>query len=109
MNYKIISTDLFKKQAKRLCKKFRSLPDELRKLALLLSVNPTSGVNLGHNTYKIRISIQSKGKGKRGGARIITFVVTIDEEVYLLTIYDKSDIESISDEKISEIIKMIRK
>ena len=109
MNYNIIPTGLFKKQAKRLCKKYHSLPEELRKLELILSTNPRSGIDLGNNTYKIRISIQSKGKGKRGGARIVTFVVSIDEEVYFLTIYDKSEIENISDEKITEMIKMIRK
>ena len=64
---------------------------------------------MGHNTYKIRISIQSKGKGKSGGARIISFVVKVDEEVYLLAIYDKSEIESISDKNISEMINKIRK
>lgn len=109
MNYNIIPTGLFKKQAKRLCRKYPSLTEELRKLELLLSANPLIGIDLGHNTYKIRISIKSKGKGKRGGARIISFVVNIDEEVYLLTIYDKSDIENISAEKIAEMIKMIVK
>ena len=107
MSYKIIPTDLFKNQAKRLCKKYPSLLQELRELELFLSSDPCSGTYLGHDTYKIRISIQSKGKGKRGGARIISFVVKIDQEVYLLTIYDKSEIETISDKRISEMIKMI--
>ncbi len=35
--------------------------------------NPTSGTSLGHNLYKIRLAIASKGKGKSGGARVITF------------------------------------
>ena len=107
MKYKVLPTELFKKQAKRLCKKYPSLPGELRELELKLSSNPNSGICLGHDTYKIRISIQSKGKGKRSGARIITFVVKVDQEVYLLTIYDKSEIETISDKKISEMIKRI--
>ncbi|MCX6252065.1 MAG: hypothetical protein NTX61_15115 [Bacteroidetes bacterium] len=107
MRFNIIPTDLFKKQAKRLCRKHPSLVGELRELEIRLSTNPNTGIYLGHDTYKIRISIQSKGKGKSGGARIISFVVKVDEEVYLLTIYDKSEIESISDKKISEMIKRI--
>lgn len=43
------------------------------------------------------MAITSKGKGKSGGARIISYVFTQDEEIYLLSIYDKSEQDSISD------------
>jgi hypothetical protein len=39
-------------------------------------------------------------EGKSGGARIITHVKIMDEKVYLLSIYDKSDQTSISDKEI---------
>lgn len=50
--------------------------------------------------YKIRLAIKSKGKGKSGGARVITYVLTDNNEIYLLTIYDKSEFDSIDDKTI---------
>lgn len=46
------------------------------------------------------MSIASKNKGKRGGARVITCVKVLKETVYLLAIFDKSDIENISDAEL---------
>ena len=97
MAYSIVPVETFKKQAKRLIKKYPSLKSELAELSDVLSKNPTSGSPLGNDTFKIRLSIKSKGKGKRGGARIITYVVSPNKEVYLLTIYDKSEIASVDD------------
>lgn len=79
----------FERDAKPLLKKYASLKSELAELGRQLAENPTLGVSLGHNCYKIRLSIKSKGKGKSGGARIITYVVIDDKEVILLTIFDK--------------------
>ncbi len=91
MNYNIIITRRFGKEIKRLLKKFPSLKDEFARLIDSLYQNPASGTPLGQNCYKIRISIRSKGKGKSGGARVITNVYWENETVYLLTIYDKSE------------------
>ncbi|MBL7732056.1 MAG: addiction module toxin RelE [Chitinophagaceae bacterium] len=107
MGYKIIPTPHFKSQAKRLIKKFPSLKDELSGLVDLLSANPSSGTSIGNNIYKIRLSVKSKGKGKSGGMRIITFTINRNEEVYLLTIYDKSEIASIDDKDIKFIIRQL--
>jgi hypothetical protein len=63
---------------------------------------------LGNNAYKIRIAIRSKGKGKSGGARIITYLVTENKEVYLLTIYDKSELSSIDDKTLRQIIDNLK-
>ena len=59
--------------------------------------------------YKIRLAIKSKskGKGKSGGARVITYVVTEDGEVYLLTIYDKSEFDSVDDKTLEQVIKTL--
>ena len=62
------------------------LKKELSELTSLLENNPTAGTSLGNNAYKIRISIKSKGAGKSGGARVITYVVMDNKEIYLLTI-----------------------
>jgi hypothetical protein len=72
-----------------------------------LSSKPQTGTALGNDTYKIRLSIKSKGKGKSGGGRIITYVVKENKEVYLLTIYDKAELESIDDKTLKNIIQSL--
>ncbi|MGQ1889972.1 type II toxin-antitoxin system RelE/ParE family toxin [Thermophagus sp. OGC60D27] len=62
-------------------------------------------MNLCHGIHKTRMAIASKGKGKSGGARVITYLVTEDNEVYLVYIYDKSQLENISKEQIIELLK----
>jgi mRNA-degrading endonuclease RelE of RelBE toxin-antitoxin system len=76
MNYSVIPTEKFKKEAKKLIKKYPSLQAELAETNKELSKNPTDGTSLGHGAFKIRVAIKSKGKGKSGGARIITYLVT---------------------------------
>ena len=108
MSFNIIPTDKFKKEAKRLIKKYPSLKTELLNLNGELLSNPASGTSLGNNTFKIRVAIKSKGVGKSGGARVITYLITEDQEIYLLTIYDKADFESIDDKSLKSIIKTIK-
>lgn len=109
MSYSVIPLEIFKKAAKRLIKKYPSLKNELLELTRLLLVNPTFGTSLGNNVFKIRISIKSKGSGKSGGARVITYIVTENKEIYLLTIYDKSELNTLDDNALRKIIKSINK
>lgn len=103
-NFRVIPSDRFKREAKRLVKKFPSLKEELSVLGRILTSDPESGTALGGSTYKLRLAIRSKGKGKSGGARVITYVVTEEAEVYLLTIYDKSEMDAIDTRAIRAII-----
>jgi hypothetical protein len=108
MNYSIIPTDSFKKQVKALLKKYHSLKDDLNLFEKELSKNPHWGTDLGSNSRKIRLAINSKNKGKRGGARIITYNLIIDieeTEIYLLSIYDKGEQDSISKQEIEDLKK----
>ncbi len=105
MKFKVELTDHFKKEAKRLLKKYPSLKNELTELFEILEENPELGTSLGNNIYKIRLAISSKGKGKSGGARIITYVAITDETVLLLSIYNKSETENLSISEIQEILK----
>ena len=97
----------FTREAKRLGKKYSSLEQELKHLFAQLAANPTSGTPLGQNCYKIRLKIASKGKGSSGGARVITCVVAVAETVYLLSIYDKSEQETIADKRLQELLQLI--
>ncbi len=107
MNFSVIPTSKFKKEAKRLIKKFPSLKNELVELNEILSVNPETGTALGDGKYKIRVAIASKNKGKSGGARVITYIITEQSELYLLTIYDKSETSTIDDKSLKVIIDSI--
>ncbi|OAV69017.1 hypothetical protein Barb6_02012 [Bacteroidales bacterium Barb6] len=107
MSYNVKSIDVFEKQAGRLIKKYASLKKELWELSRILKENPESGTSLGKNCFKIRIAVASKGKGKSGGARIITCFVVTESTVYLLSIYDKSEKESISDKELTELLACI--
>jgi len=71
----IFITGLFERKYKKYAKKFRSLPDELRELQEQLLENPHSGTELGGGIYKIRLASKSKGKGKSGGFRVITYII----------------------------------
>ena len=74
MSYNIEITALFEKQLKRLIEKFLSLKKEFAELINLLKESPKQGTSVGNNCYKIRLAIASKGKGKSGGARVITHI-----------------------------------
>ena len=130
-----------------------------------LHTNPTKGTPIGHSCYKIRLAIKSKGKGKSGRARVITYYTVQGNKlsffppggdgrrqtaaevlphrlrllqtavccllsvfgdvktgifspcsvyyihgstVYLLSIYDKAERESISEAKIAELLLGIK-
>lgn len=107
MNYKISSIPLFDRQAKRLAKKYPSLKNNLSELIESLSIKPEQGKALGNNFYKVRLAISSKGKGKSGGARVITYVKVIATTVYLSAIYDKSIKSTISDIELEQIFRSI--
>src|SRR5437868_6497377 len=108
MKYKIIPTLKFKKETKRLTKKYPSLKSDLSLFEKELSNNPRAGTGLGNNTFKVRLAIKSKGRGRSGGARIITYLIDKDFEIYLLTIYDKSEIENINDSTLRSLIAQIK-
>ena len=107
MNCKIVTTEDFDRNVKSLAKKYHSFFEDLKVFRKELLENPEIGDKLGGNIRKVRMAVASKGKGKRGGARIITCNVLIDIEntkIYLLTIYDKGKQDSISSKEI-ELLK----
>lgn len=108
MNYTVELAASFQKAYKKLRKKYRSLEKDVDNLVAMIKSNPAIGADLGDGVRKIRMAVSDKGKGKSGGARVITYTVEIDEEsgkVTLLTIYDKNDRESISKNEIAELLR----
>lgn len=107
MSYKVKTIKVFERQAKRLIKKYTSLKSEIFGLIEVLKENPELGTSIGNECFKIRLSIASKNKGKSGGARIITHFKIDEDSVFLLTIYDKSDKENITDRELKELLEYI--
>ena len=102
----------FKRQFKRLKKKYPSLTDDLKIFSLDLRANPQQGVSLGDRLYKVRMAIAAKGKGKSGGARVITYRLLATQErieITLLTIYDKNEIDNLSDDYLRSLVKDLSK
>ena len=120
MKVTISTIDEFDRQVHRLAKKYKSLKDDLKTLQQELMKNPLQGSDLGSGVRKIRMAIASKGKGKSGGARVLTLNVLVSNEdgvhtcaignpsgnidVTLLTIYDKNEIDNVSDEYICWLV-----
>ena len=111
MNVNISTSDEFKRQARRLSKKYKSLKNDLISLQQSLLEDPFQGVELGKGVRKIRMAIGSKDSGKSGGARVLTLTVLVsdDANVTLLTIYDKSEIDNVSDKYIKMLVDEAKK
>ena len=113
MKVKIDFLPEFMRLAKPLWKKYASFEQDYMQLLEDLRSNPFMGTPVGEGVRKVRMTISSKGKGKSGGARILTYSVNkeSDEDIKLtlLSIYDKSKISNVSDEYISFLVKELKK
>ena len=109
MKYNVLSIPPFDRQLKRLAKKFPSLKAEYATLVEELGENLEKGTPLGNNCFKIRLKIASKGRGKSGGARVITHIYVDNKTVFLLAIYDKNEQTDISDNELKELLSEIEK
>jgi hypothetical protein len=107
MTYRVRTIEVFERQTEKLVRKYPSLKEELLALIRVLKQNPFEGTPLGKNCYKIRLAIKSKGRGKSGGARIITNIVVSETTVFLICIYDKSTKENLSDKELDALLKDI--
>ena len=110
MNFDIIPTPDFERALKALAKKHRSLKNDLLEFSKSLQMNPFQGVELCPGIRKIRMAITSKGKGKSGGARVITYTVIATEAggtVYLMGIYDKSDFSTVDISIIKQLVRSL--
>lgn len=105
MSFSIKITDEFERNLKRLVKKYPSLKGEYVALIQELALNPSLGTLISENVYKIRVAIASKGRGKSGGARVITYVQVDANTLILVTIYNKGEQDSISLNEIKAIIQ----
>jgi mRNA-degrading endonuclease RelE of RelBE toxin-antitoxin system len=106
MSFNIYTTDFFDKELKKLSKKYPSIKQDYKDLVDSLKEEPKQGEPLGRDCYKIRMAISSKSKGKSGGSRVISCVKIVAGSVFLLSIYDKGDKESISDKELDNLLRL---
>lgn len=114
INVDVVFGPHFRRELKPLLKKFASLADEVEALIDQLTTSPQLGTPLGKNCYKIRLAVRSKGGGKSGGIRVITYVVVQLQQrpdntttVYLASIFDKSERENLTDAQIKSMVAAI--
>ncbi|HUW06454.1 MAG TPA: type II toxin-antitoxin system RelE/ParE family toxin [Williamwhitmania sp.] len=106
MSFSVYTTDFFDKELKKLSRKYPSVKNDYKALVDSLKEEPKQGQPLGKDCYKIRMAITSKGKGKSGGSRVISSVKIVAGSVFLLSIYDKGDKESISDKELDSLLRL---
>ena len=105
MNLNIKTLGCFDKDVKRLFKKYKQLPNDLKVLNKELLENPKSGIELGNRCYKIRLANSSIPTGKSGDFRIIYYHIDSNENLYLMGMYSKNELENIDDKTILNILK----
>ena len=105
MNLKIISLESFAKDVKKLYKKNKKLPQDLRTLNEKLLENPKVGIELSSKLYKMRLENSSSNSGKSGGFRVIYYYLDEEENLYLIKIYSKTKIENIKEEILIKLLK----
>ncbi len=90
--YKVVVTNYFKKQLKRLLKKHRGLLDVFKNA--LNSFDKDQATSIGMGVYKVRL--QGQGKGKSGGYRLYVFVMEIEGILTPICIYSKNEKENLT-------------
>ncbi|CAA6818083.1 MAG: Unknown protein [uncultured Sulfurovum sp.] len=105
MNCNVLTIPQFEKDVKKLAKKFKAIKKDLFNLISELQEEPTQGTSLGNGLYKLRLANSSIPRGKSGGFRVITYFIDDENNLYLLSIYSKTEKENISDEELKEALK----
>ena len=103
-NLAIKDTDTFNKAVKNLKKRFRNIEQDWLTFVNSIQTDDDLGICLGDGIYKTRIANSNKQSGKSGGYRLISYLKLVENELYLIYIYDKSDFENLSESKIDQLI-----
>jgi hypothetical protein len=108
VKFNFFTTPDFDKSFKKLGKKYPSLSDDILMFQEALKKNPKAGIDLGSGFRKVRAAIKSKGKGKSGSARIITYDLVIsikNHDILLVYMYDKSDFDTVDINILKDLVK----
>ncbi|NCB14405.1 MAG: hypothetical protein EOM78_22720 [Erysipelotrichia bacterium] len=108
-NLIIKDTDTFNKAVKKLKKKYIHIENDYMNFVNDINNIDDLGINLGNNIYKVRIKNSDKNSGKSSGYRLISYLKLIENELYLMFIYDKSEIGNINEKEIDKFILELTK
>ena len=101
----IEETETFTKAIKQLQKRFKNIETDCEEFVQSIQTTENLGINLGNGVFKVRIANSDKKSGKSSGYRLISYLKLIDNKLYLMYIYDKSDFETVSEKQIDDLIK----
>lgn len=104
LGYEIQRTKLFEKLVNVLQKRFKHIESDIDGFGDNLDELSKLGVHLGKNIYKVRIANSDKNKGKSSGYRLISYLKLEDATLTYVYIYDKSDLESLSEKQLDKIV-----
>lgn len=91
---KILFVEHFKRQLKKLVKKYPHAKNDL--LAAFQDFSFEGSVSLRRSIYKIRVKSSDISKGKSGAFRVYVYFFRYQDALVPLSIYSKSDKESLS-------------
>ncbi len=102
-------TNEFRRNVRRLGRKYRNIRADLISLITELEAGLTPGDQIrgiGHTVYKVRVRNTDTRSGKSGGYRVIYYLPT-DDETILITMYSKTEQGDISAEQVRRIIDAV--
>ncbi len=102
MSFAIFYASEFKRNVRKLLKKYPRLPQDIDGFIQLLHSGELIGdllQHIGYSVYKVRVN----NKGKSAGYRMIYYAVQ-HEKIVLLTLYSKSEQSDIDAKTICKII-----
>lgn len=105
-NVEVYFTSEFRRNIRRLSKKYRRLQADVQPVIDQLQSGQTPGEQIprvGYRVYKVRIQNTDIDKGKRSGYRMIYYVQT-PSAVLLITIYSKSEQGDVTPDFIRRVI-----
>lgn len=108
MNYEITFTDSFKRQYKKLKKKYPHIKNDLNPLLVDIEEGKLPGDSIPgllNKVYKARCPSSDMKRGKSGGYRILYYLAGQENKIYLLNIYSKAERENIPVNLILEVLK----
>lgn len=105
MPYHLIFTDWFNRNLKQLGKRNPGLRSDFK--AFLADFEPEAHPVIPGTGGARKARMKAKGKGKRGGYRLIYYLVA-GNTVWLITVYDKVHKEDLSPSEKSRVIKLVQ-
>ncbi len=105
--FDIFESEHFAKELKRLSKKYKNIKKDCKVFVDSINDEGSLGVDMGGGLYKARIANSDKNRGKSAGYRLVSYIKVVESEIWLVHIYDKSELENITENKLDEIIKKL--